>query len=70
MALLLMLITTSGTLGYAGMTPTCTQQVQVGDARSGGSGVRALSVREVLAWCEANVVKAETIARYFKLDEA
>lgn len=40
------------------------------NSRSGGSGMEALSESEALAWCERNEVNADTIAEYFKIEEA
>lgn len=41
-----------------------------GTTRGPGQGIIALSAEEALAWCERYNVDADTIANYFKIEEA
>jgi len=41
-----------------------------GNGRCGGSGIEVLSTSEALEWCETHHVNVDTIAEYFKIEEA
>lgn len=41
-----------------------------GNMTGGGSGIIPLDAAEARQWCEEHEIDAETIAKYFKVDEA